>query len=347
MIRAQFRSRPSADSATATRRPPEPRGSRCRRLLSLAPAAEHEAAEREAEPERADGEAADGECFTPRRQALPAAERLARAGRQRLAAALLAKRAAGAKAEVEIVEDLGGLVGHEPPSMASPAAGYARRARVGPALRRRRRRGDRARGARSDRAIRARARDRKRRSQPPRTRGPARPCVAVPPRARPPRARDSGKPRHPVHVPGALHALVPRVRAPVGNDRTDLFVADAARDRPQLRAPVAAPVRRRPDGAARARRGAVTGRGAGRVPDRRAAPPHDRGAVAIAEEARRAPEPRPGVARRGWSGSRRRRPHPPGRRERAPRIRDLPRRRARRRRVDRPRARATAAEAAG
>src|SRR5437879_378174 len=75
MIRAQFRSRPSADSATATRRPPEPRGSRCRRLLSLAPAAEHEATEREAKPERADGEAADGECFTPGRQALPAAQR--------------------------------------------------------------------------------------------------------------------------------------------------------------------------------------------------------------------------------------------------------------------------------
>jgi hypothetical protein len=37
-----------------------------RRLLGLAPAAEHEAAEREAEPEGPDREAADRESFPPR-----------------------------------------------------------------------------------------------------------------------------------------------------------------------------------------------------------------------------------------------------------------------------------------
>ena len=56
--------------------------------------------------------AADRDGLAPRRQSLPASERLLLLGRQRLAAALLAHRAAGAKAEVEVVEDLGGFVGH-------------------------------------------------------------------------------------------------------------------------------------------------------------------------------------------------------------------------------------------
>ena len=43
---------------------------------------------------------------------LPAAERLLLLGRERLAAALLAQRAARAEAEIEVVEDFGGLVGH-------------------------------------------------------------------------------------------------------------------------------------------------------------------------------------------------------------------------------------------
>src|SRR3954466_628815 len=80
-----------------------------RERLRLAPAAEDEAAEGEAEAERADAERADREHLAPRRQTLPAAERLRLLGRQRLAAALLAERAAGAEAEVEVVEDLGGL----------------------------------------------------------------------------------------------------------------------------------------------------------------------------------------------------------------------------------------------
>src|SRR4051794_12061988 len=74
--------------------------------LARAPAAEHEAAEREPEPERADGEAADRDRLAPGRQALPAAECLVLLGRQLFAAALLAQSAAGAKPEVQVVEDL-------------------------------------------------------------------------------------------------------------------------------------------------------------------------------------------------------------------------------------------------
>src|SRR3954469_15216681 len=80
--------------------------------LTRAPAAEHEAAEREPEPERADGEAADRDRLAPGRQALPAAERLVLLGRQLFAAALLAQSAAGAKPEVQVVEDLGRVVSH-------------------------------------------------------------------------------------------------------------------------------------------------------------------------------------------------------------------------------------------
>src|SRR5205085_5948322 len=75
-------------------------------VLRFPPAAEDQAAERKAEAERADGEAADGDALTPRREALPAAERLFLVRRERLAAAALAQRAAGADAEVEVVEDL-------------------------------------------------------------------------------------------------------------------------------------------------------------------------------------------------------------------------------------------------
>src|SRR5581483_8470490 len=76
----------------------------------LAPAAENETAQREAEPERAGGEAADRDPLAPRRQPLPPAERLLLLRRQRLAAAPLAQRTAGAHAEIEVVEDL--LVRH-------------------------------------------------------------------------------------------------------------------------------------------------------------------------------------------------------------------------------------------
>ena len=80
--------------------------------LRLAPAAEHEAAEGEAEAEGADGEAADRDALAPGREPLPPAERLLLLGSERLAAAPLPQRAAGADAEVEIVEDFAALVRH-------------------------------------------------------------------------------------------------------------------------------------------------------------------------------------------------------------------------------------------
>src|SRR6185312_9858921 len=80
--------------------------------LRLAPAAEHEAAEREAETERPECEAADRERLPPGGQALPAPERLLLVGRQRLAAALLPQRTTGAQTEIQVVEDLRGVIGH-------------------------------------------------------------------------------------------------------------------------------------------------------------------------------------------------------------------------------------------
>src|SRR5436190_13246531 len=78
----------------------------------LAPAAENQTAEREAETEGPDSEGADRGGLPPRGEALPAAEGLLLLVRQRLAAALLAHGAAGAQAEIEIIEDLGRFVGH-------------------------------------------------------------------------------------------------------------------------------------------------------------------------------------------------------------------------------------------
>src|SRR5689334_21596803 len=68
--------------------------------LGPAPAAEDEAAEREAETERPDGETADRDALPPRRKPLPPAERLPLFLGQRLAAALLAQRAARPQPEV-------------------------------------------------------------------------------------------------------------------------------------------------------------------------------------------------------------------------------------------------------
>src|SRR6185437_16406854 len=67
-------------------------------------------AQREAEAESADGEAADRDPLAPGGQALPAAERLLLVRRQRLAAAPLAQRAAGADAQVQVVEDLAAVL---------------------------------------------------------------------------------------------------------------------------------------------------------------------------------------------------------------------------------------------
>ena len=75
---------------------------------------------------------------------------------------------------------------------------------------------------------------------------------------------------------------------------------------------------------------------------RRAPPSPDRRAVAIAQEARRAPQPRACVARRRRRRADRRRAHPPEHDRGAARVRDRHRRRARRRRVGRAGARAAA-----
>ena len=78
--------------------------------LSPPPLAEDQGAEREAEAERAHGERADRERLPRGREPLPAAEHLALLVGERLAATLLPHRAAGAEAEVEIVEDFGRFV---------------------------------------------------------------------------------------------------------------------------------------------------------------------------------------------------------------------------------------------
>jgi hypothetical protein len=84
-----------------------------RRGLSPAPAAEDEAADGKAKTEGAEGEPAQRDCLADTRQALPAPERVRFLGRQRLSAPFLAQRAASSQPEVEVVEDLGGLIDHD------------------------------------------------------------------------------------------------------------------------------------------------------------------------------------------------------------------------------------------
>ena len=78
-----------------------------------------EAAEGEAEAEGADRERADCDRLPRHREPVPASERLLLLGRQRLAAPLLAQRAARSEAEIEVVEDLGGVV---PCSVSEPGS---------------------------------------------------------------------------------------------------------------------------------------------------------------------------------------------------------------------------------
>ena len=91
--------------------------------------------------------------------------------------------------------------------------------------------------------------------------------------------------------------------------------------------------------------------GAFGLSDRRAAPPSDRGAVAVAQEARRPTESCALHARRRRRRLDPRWAHPPGRGQRASRVRDLARQRTRRRRLDctgtRPAAAAAARRGAG
>jgi hypothetical protein len=82
-------------------------------VLGFSPAAEDQPAQSEAETERSDRERADRDGLAPRREALPPPDRLLFFGRQRFAATLLAHGAASSQTEVEVVEDLGGFVGHD------------------------------------------------------------------------------------------------------------------------------------------------------------------------------------------------------------------------------------------
>src|SRR5215216_367828 len=92
-------------------------------FLGLAPAAEDEAAEGEAEAERAEAEGAHRDRLAPRRQPLPAAQRLLLLRGERLPAPLLAQRPPGPEAEVEVVEDLGRLLRHGPSVENGPVMG--------------------------------------------------------------------------------------------------------------------------------------------------------------------------------------------------------------------------------
>src|SRR5205085_3329412 len=103
--RDRARSRPGRGGGADGAVPGEGRG-RLELRAPWAPAPENEAAQGEAEAERADGEGADRERLPPGGEPLPATERLLLLGRERLAAALLAQRAAGANAQVEVVEYL-------------------------------------------------------------------------------------------------------------------------------------------------------------------------------------------------------------------------------------------------
>ena len=225
-----------------------------------------------------------------RRKTLPAAERLLLLGRQRLAAAPLAQRAAGPQAEVQIVEDLGRFLSHMPQciacfDVADPPPPHVRSCTLG-AREETRSRGqsrgaDRPRRARivvadGDLTHRGRRREHERAAAFLRGLGAA-------------AARDPGEPRHPVHVPGALHAALARVRAAAGRRPSPSTASDAlARRRAELRAPVAAPVGRDPRRADRPRRASGSRRAGRRAARRRPAPPAGRRAVAVAQAARRA-----------------------------------------------------------
>ena len=169
----------------------------------------------------------------------------------------------------------------------------------------------------------------------------------VPALPRPARSRDPREPRHPVQLPGALHPHLRRVRAPVGDDRARLPLADAARGRVELRARLASPVGRNPGDTALAGTDAPRGGAGGRIAGRHAAPSPDRSAVALAQEAGRPPLARPRLARRRRRRADPRGAHPPGRGQRAARVRGHPRRCARRGRVGRARPGPTASQRRG
>ena len=82
--------------------------------LGTAPAAEDEAADREAQAERAESEGPDGDRLPPQREPAPAPDRLLLFRAQGLAAPLLPYGAAGTQTEIDVVEDLGRFVRHDP-----------------------------------------------------------------------------------------------------------------------------------------------------------------------------------------------------------------------------------------
>ena len=178
------------------------------------------------------------------RKPLPAAERLLLLGRESLAATLLAQRAAGPKAEVEVVEDFGRLVAI---SYSESIASFAR-ARTHPACFRSSRgytRGLPGRGGARPacRPRAARGGRRVGRSGQPRTPRGARPGGVDAALARGSGGRSPGESRPPVHISRPVHVAVAGVRARLGDDRADVRVAGAARRRSQLGAAVPAPER--------------------------------------------------------------------------------------------------------
>ncbi|TMK59164.1 MAG: hypothetical protein E6G60_15090 [Actinobacteria bacterium] len=148
----------------------------------------------------------------------------------------------------------------------------------------------------------------------------------------------------PYTFPG--RSRVSRVRTPVVDGRADLLLPRPPRDRAQLRPSLAPSIGRDPRRAARACTPPVAGGAGRRIPDRRPPSPPDRRSVALPEEAGSAAEPCAGVPRPSRCGSDPRRAHPPGGRQRTPGVRDLDRRGARGRRLDRAGAGPAAAEAA-
>ena len=130
---------------------------------------------------------------------------------------------------------------------------------------------------------------------------------------RPPSARGTGQPRHPLHpFPRASRAPT-RSSSATGRPPSPSIAASGSwlvgmnSFRPWRNQTGGV----RDDTACARRRGAAHGwtRAAAR---RRAAPSSDRRPVAIAQAARRAPEPRPRLARRRGRGADRRWAHPPG-----------------------------------
>ena len=173
------------------------------------------------------------------------------------------------------------------------------------------------------------ARDRERRPHAPRLRSPARARGRLPARARPAAPRDPGQPRHPVHVPEALHAAR-------GSEFERLWDDDRA-GLPLRRLVVVGLNSVRPwrhqSGRLRDEQVARAAELFDGRPTRRyrivvAPPPPARRALALAQEAGREAEPRARRARRGRRRPDPRRAHPPEHDRRAARVRALDARRA-------------------